>query len=165
MALTGPGFASGGRLQEMISLVDIPPTLLDACGIPVPAQMQGRSFAPLARESVADWPEEVYAEIYETNLSRCVRTKRWKYSVRKTEEGPEKGSSWTFREDCLYDLLADPYELNNLAGLESHRQVANVMQARLTRRMTAAGEDEPEIEPASTVPDRRLPVREEGTLQ
>ena len=131
MALTGPGFASGGRLQEMISLVDIPPTLLDACGIPVPADMQGRSFAPLTRERLADWPEEVYAEIFETNLSRCVRTKRWKYSVRKTEEGPEKGDSWVFHEDCLYDLLADPYELNNLVGLESHRLVAGVMKERL----------------------------------
>ena len=36
MGLTGPGFTSGGRLQEMISLVDIPPTLLDASGFPFP---------------------------------------------------------------------------------------------------------------------------------
>ena len=112
---------------------------------------------------MADWPQEVYAEIFETNLSRCVRTKRWKYSVRKTEEGPERGKSWVFQEDCLYDLLADPYELNNLAGLESHRQVATVMQERLIRRMTAAGEDKPDIEPAPTIPDRRLPVTEEET--
>lgn len=96
MGLTGPGFTSGGRLQEMISLVDIPPTLLDACDLPVPADMQGRSFAPLTRERLEDWPEEVYAEIYETNLSRCVRTKRWKYSVRKTEKDPEKGGRGCF---------------------------------------------------------------------
>ncbi len=163
MGLTGPGFTSGGQLQEMISLVDIPPTLLDACGIPVPADTQGRSFAPLTRERLADWPEEVYAEIFETNLSRCVRTKRWRYSVRKTEEGPEKGNWWVFREDCLYDLLADPYELNNLAGLESHRQVANVMKERLVRRMAVAGEDKPDIEPAPTIPDRLLPVSVEET--
>ena len=163
MALTGPGFSSGGRLQEMISLVDIPPTLLDACGISVPADMQGRSFAPLTHRRLTDWPEEVYVEIFETNLSRCVRTKRWKYSVRKTEKGPEKGSSWVFREDCLFDLLADPYELNNLAGLESHRKVADVMRERLIRRMTAAGEDKPVVELAVTVPDRRLPVSEEET--
>ncbi len=164
MALTGPGFSSGGRLQEMISLIDIPPTLLDSCGIPVPGEMQGRSFVPLTSGRSPDWPEEVYAEIFETNLSRCVRTKRWKYSIRKTEEGPERGSSWVFREDCLYDLLADPYELNNLAGLESHRRVADVMLERLIRRMTAAGEEKPAIEPAPVVRGRRLTVSDEEIL-
>src|SRR5690606_15354483 len=28
----GPGFAGGGQLQQLVSLVDLPPTLLDACG-------------------------------------------------------------------------------------------------------------------------------------
>lgn len=31
-------------MRELISLVDIAPTLLDACGIPIPEDMQGRSF-------------------------------------------------------------------------------------------------------------------------
>lgn len=148
MAFSGPGFFSGGRLQEMISLIDVPPTLLDACAIPVPADMQGRSILPLARGRVADWPEEIYTEMLETNLSRAVRTHRWKYSVRKTEEGANPGRIWVFKEDCLYDLLADPYELNNLVGFRSHRKVADVMKARLVRRMLAAGEPEPTIEDA-----------------
>ena len=37
----GGPFAGGGRLPQMVSLLDLPPTLLDAAGIPVPAQMQG----------------------------------------------------------------------------------------------------------------------------
>ena len=152
MAFTGPGFESGGRLKELVSLIDIPPTLLDACNIPVPDNMQGRSILPLTRERVSNWPEEVYVEIFETSLSRCVRTQRWKYSVRKTEEGAQKGSSWIFEEDFLYDLLADPYELYNLAGFDSHRKVADVMKERLIRRMKQAGEEEPEIKNAPVKP-------------
>jgi hypothetical protein len=46
----------------------------------------------------------------------------------------------------LYELLADPYELENLLGLESHHEVKRVMRRRLVRRMVEAGETESEIE-------------------
>ena len=46
----------------------------------------------------------------------------------------------------LYDLLAAPYELENLVGLEPHREVKRVMRRRLVRRMVEAGETESEIE-------------------
>lgn len=165
MAFTGSGFQSGGRLQEMISLIDVPPTLLDACGLPVPEDMQGRSILPLTRGRVEDWPQEVYAEMFETYLSRCVRTQRWKYSVRKTEKGATRGDSWAFAEDCLYDLQADPYELNNLIGLSSHRQVADVMKERLLRRIQEAGEEAPLIENAAEKPGGQKVVSEEEVYQ
>lgn len=145
MALIGPRFTGGGRLQEMISLLDIPPTLLDACNIPVPDDMQGRSILPLTRGERKGWPEEIYIEICESHLSRAVRTKRWKYNVRKTERGRNRGTSWQFEEDCLFDLMADPYELDNLIGNASYRKVADVMKERLVRRMREAGEPVPEI--------------------
>ena len=49
-------------------------------------------------------------------------------------------------------MHADPYELNNLIGLESHREVALIMKERLLRRMENAGETPPRIVAA---PDRR----------
>lgn len=148
MAFGGAAFESGGRIQEMVSLIDVPPTLLDAAGITVPEEMQGRSVLPLLRRETDDWPEEVYVEIHDKQLCRCVRTRRWTYNVRRTVDGidPEKG--WTFREDSLYDLKADPYQLNNLMGLQSHREVARVMKERLLRRIKEAGEPEPVIEDA-----------------
>src|SRR5712692_2526960 len=48
-ALCGPGFEGGGRLRQLDSLIDLPPTLLDAAGLPVPEAMQGRSALPLIR--------------------------------------------------------------------------------------------------------------------
>ncbi len=64
---TGPGFFGGGEIAELVSLIDLPPTLLDAAGIPVPSGMQGRSFMPLLRgQRGTDWPGEVYIQISES---------------------------------------------------------------------------------------------------
>ena len=46
-AFCGPGFEGGGRVNELVSLLDLPPTLLDAAGLPVPDTMEGRSILPL----------------------------------------------------------------------------------------------------------------------
>lgn len=144
--LTGPGFRGGGQIGELVSLVDLPPTLLDAAGIEVPEHMQGRSLMPLLSGVGADWPEEVFVQISEAQTGRAVRTKRWKYGVDAPgESGP---GSEKYMEQYLYDLQADPYELNNLVGYQSHAGVAEVMSQRLIRRMREAGENEPEIERA-----------------
>ena len=152
-ALAGPGFDAGGQLQELVSLVDLPPTLLHAAGLPIPPSMQGRSILPLVRGDRAGWPEEVFVQISESQVGRAVRTRRWKYSVVAPDKsGDRDPSADRYVEEYLYDLQADPYELANLAGLESHQQVAAAMRERLIRRMVAAGESEPQIEPAPPRP-------------
>jgi arylsulfatase A-like enzyme len=152
--LHGPGFTTGGRRPELVSLIDLPPTLLDAAGIAIPADMQGRSLMPVLRHSSAPWPQEVFAQISESQTGRCLRTHRWKYSVRATEIPPwsDVPGSDRYREDCLYNLAADPYELCNLAGVESHRALADSLRSRLVARMVAAGEQPPAIDPAAPRP-------------
>ncbi|TVY03092.1 sulfatase-like hydrolase/transferase [Cohnella terricola] len=150
MAMTGPGFTAGGRLEQLISLVDMPPTLLDAAGIQVPESMQGRSILPLVKRSSTEWPEEVFVQISESEVGRAIRTKRWKYSVVAKDRSPTEDScSAEYEEQFLYDLQADPYELNNLVGWESHREVSDELRSRLIRRMIEAGEIEPVIKPAT----------------
>jgi DNA polymerase elongation subunit (family B) len=55
-------------------------------------------------------------------------------------------------ETYLFDLQADPAELVNLVGLESHRAVADRMQRRLVQRMVEAGEEAPLIVAAEPRP-------------
>lgn len=164
-ALIGPGFDSGGQIRELVSLIDLPPTLLDAAGIPIPEIMQGRSILPLLRRETDGWPEEMYLQISEAQVGRAVRTHRWKYSVRAPEGIGRAASSDRYVEEFLYDLEADPYELNNLIGLPSHLEVAKVMRERLQRRMAEAGEAPAEIIPAKEARDRRLKVRSEEIWQ
>jgi arylsulfatase A-like enzyme len=145
-ALQGPEFWGGGEISESVSLVDLSPTLLDAAGLPIPEEMQGGSIVPLLREERGGWPEEVFVQISESEVGRAVRTRRWKYSVSAPNKDPlQDSASERYIEEYLYDLLADPYELENLVGLESHREVKKAMRRRLVRRMVEAGETEPEI--------------------
>jgi arylsulfatase A-like enzyme len=162
-ALQGPGFDGGGRIQELVSLIDLPPTLLEAAGLPVPEAIQGRSIRPLVRGEKAGWPEEVFVQISESQVGRAVRTHRWKYGITAPDKkGWQDPASGHYVEEYLYDLQADPYELTNLLGLESHQEVAAVMRERLIKRMVEAGEAPPTIEPAPTRPDgqRRVPPEE-----
>jgi arylsulfatase A-like enzyme len=160
-ALCGPGLDGGGRIQQLVSLVDLPPTLLDAAGLPVPDEMQGRSILPLLHGTAAEWPEEVLIQISESQVGRAVRTHRWKYSVvAPDKQGWRAPSADRYVEELLYDLEADPYELTNLLGYESHQKVAAVMRERLIRRMVEAGETAPTIEPAPTRPSGQRRVSE-----
>ena len=160
-ALIGPGFSGGGEIREIVSLVDLPPTLLDAAGLPIPEQMEGRSVLPLVNRTAHDWPQEAFIQISESQVGRAVRTHRWKYGVTAPEKsGWETPGSDEYVEQYLYDLEYDPYELTNLIGWESHRQTCDVLKERLIRRMVAAGEDAPVIHNAPAIPQGQRKVTE-----
>ena len=130
MILRGPCFDGGGRITDLVNLVDIPPTLLDAAGIPIPADMEGRSLL----DGRKGWPDDIFVQISESQVGRAVRTKRWKYGV--TAEGldgwKESGSP-EYTEQFLYDLEHDPHEQVNLCGHTSHKEVSRDMRERLKK--------------------------------
>ena len=150
--LHGGPFTGGGQVQQLVSLVDLPPTLLDAAEIAVPSHMQGRSILPLLRGGRGDWPEEAFVQISESQVARAIRTRRWKYSVHAPDKsGWRDSASDRYVEQYLYDLEADPHELTNLAGMESFAEVSADLRARLVKRMVEAGEKSPVIDPAPAI--------------
>jgi len=150
IVLLGPGFECTGRVEQLVSLLDLPPTLLDAAGLPVPDEMQGRSVLPSPEGEREGWPEEVFVQISESQVGRAIRTRRWKYCVVAPEADPKEDPfAERYVEDSLYDLKSDPYELHNLTGLRSHRDVADTLKHRLISRMVEIGEPYPIIEPPS----------------
>lgn len=163
-AARGPGFDGGGRIENVVSLLDFMPTLLDAAGLPVPEAVSGRSVMPLLRgvaevaaeaSEARDWRDEVFIQISESQVGRAIRTRRWKYSVvAPKRDGWDEMDSNRYVEQYLYDVQADPYELTNLVGFESHRQVADRLKEHLIARMRAAGEPEPQIVSADPRTDR-----------
>lgn len=148
----GPGFDDGEVVDEMIELVDVAPTLLDAAGIDVPGAMQGRSALSLVEEAPENWREAAFVQISESEIGRAIRTNRWKYAVAAPtvdgwREGIDEPTSDRYVERYLYDLRADPAEHVNLVGRPEYRDVANGLRERLAKRMVAAGEERPEILP------------------
>ena len=160
-AFSGPGFMGGGRVQDLVSLVDLPPTLLDAAGLPIPDDMDGRSIL----DGRKNWPSDVFVQISESQVGRAVRTKRWKYGVvARGLDGNKIAASGTYAEDYLYDLEFDPYEQTNLIGYRSHDAVAARMRERLMNRLRKVEAAEPHIELAPVVESgqRRVDPGEAG---
>ena len=156
----------GGRINELVSLVDMPPTLLDAAGIAVPPEMQGHSILPLVNREKVDWQQEVFVQISESQIGRAIRSKRWKYGVTAPGKGGSSApGSDQYEEQYLYDLHADPHELTNLAGLKAFRGIADELRQRLIERMVEAGEDAPTIHaaPERDTIQRRLTIDEVRT--
>jgi uncharacterized sulfatase len=149
MVACGPGFRGGKVVSELVSLIDVPPTILAAGGVAVPGSMRGRPLQPLADGTATDWPQEVFVEISESQVGRAIRTKRWKYGVDAPgKKGGADPAGDRYVEQYLYDLDADPYEHDNLVSDPGLAGVRAQLAATLKRRIAAAGAQEPTIEPA-----------------
>lgn len=148
MVFYGRGFEGGKVIDELVSLIDLPPTLLDIAGASVPDYMHGRSMMPLVEGKAVGWPQDVFIQISESQVGRAIRTKRWKYCIDAPDkDGWEDSDSDIYVEQYLYDLETDPYEQHNLIGDPAYRKVCDELAVILKRRMVEAGEKEPRILP------------------
>ena len=100
-----PGEKQPRRVEKLVGLVDIAPTVCDLLSIEPPQEMKGRSV--LAKPSANDteraiYCESVYPTLYNASPLLAVVTPEWKY-IHTTR--PE-----------LYDLNNDPAESNNLVA-------------------------------------------------
>jgi arylsulfatase A-like enzyme len=111
--------------DELVSLIDLPPTLLAAAGLEVPDYMRGRSLQELIEGTAGSWRDEVFIQISESHTGRALRTRRWKYSVRAPgeQEWGETDASEHYVEDFLYDLESDPHERGNLVQAPEHAEL------------------------------------------
>lgn len=129
-------FNSGKVLDQMISNIDLMPTLLDFIGAEIPENIEGKSFLPILKDAKVPFRSEIYTEknfheIYDP--LRSIRTKEFKY-IRNFEPSEflyqvplyiERGLSgqglkdkikMKRAEEELYDLKKDPNEVNNLVN-------------------------------------------------
>ncbi len=147
LIIHGPHFEGGKVEENLVSLMDLPATMLDCAGISKPEDWQGRSLKQLVETKDAPWDEEIFAQISESQIGRCIRTKDYKYSVRAKEDGKNNSCADVYYEDFLYDLTKDPAERNNLVSNPEFSEVRQNLAKRLCKWMNIAGEKEPKILP------------------
>jgi iduronate 2-sulfatase len=118
-----PGATGNGKASpRIVESIDIYPTLVELCGLPQPAGLQGRSLAPLLRDPDAKWDHPaftIWSEDGTTPTGISVRVAGWRYSE---YTGPRGGA-------VLFDETADPHEMKNLAGDPRYVEV----QSRLSK--------------------------------
>ena len=154
LLMDGPGFRGAQQISELVGLIDVAPTLLEAAGVPVPPGWKGRSLLPLLNDPEArqSWPNQQLIQISESMTGRAIRTKDWTYCVADPSGSTKEPAAVTYHEYQLYDQRADPNELVNLAGRQEYRSQADELGKGLKKLLVAAGEPEPEIVPAQLYP-------------
>ncbi len=124
---------SGSRCEQIISNIDVAPTLLQLAGVTAPAAMDGRSFLPLLKQT-ATYPVQHNSLLYEyywepafpqTPTTFSLRDERYKLI--------QYHGIWD--SDELFDLQEDPAETTNLIHRPEHQRQAAAMRRRLHERL------------------------------
>lgn len=154
LVIDGPGFRGTQQVPELVGLIDVAPTLLEAAGVPVPSSWKGRSVMPLVSDTKAraQWPNQQLVQISESMTGRAIRTPDWTYCVADISGDTKQPAAATYHEYQMYDQRADPHELVNLAGRQEYREKAAELREQLKKLLVAAGEAEPEIVAAKLYP-------------
>jgi len=151
LIFAGPGFDRGSTVSEVVSLLDLTPTLLDAAGISVPASMKGRPLKPMLEllEVRRNWQNAAYIQISQSVCGRAIRTADWTYACYDpTVVHGEAPWSKTYTDFALYSNAADPYQQVNLVGRPDFKATGNRLREQLRQMIIANGEPEPTITPA-----------------
>lgn len=98
----------GRSIRDLVSLIDIAPTILDAAEVEAPGPMDGRSLKPMLCGERVDWRDEVFVE---SGATTAVVTEEWK--LVRWRDGTEE----------VYNRREDPHDLENLAGRASVQQI------------------------------------------
>lgn len=166
LVVRAPGMGGGGRRSTLCEMTDLYPTLMELAGLEPAHDHFGRSLCPAMHDDRLRHREEVFAEgghhrhesrrfhveLSPDNIYRpmydlfenprvparamMVRTDRWKYTY-----SPHDRSE-------LFDLVADPDELTNLADDPAHADTVNRLRERLLRWM---------LDTSDTLPPERDP--------
>lgn len=145
LIIKGGGFEGGKRDDRLVSLIDMPPTMLSMAGIDIPDYYKGVDLTDNSLER----RKCVFMQISESQCGRAVRTDRFKYSVRDIKpSGYLHMNSRVYFEDYLYDLKKDPNEKVNLIKNPKYAHVRQELKYLLIEEMQKAGEEIPVIFPA-----------------
>ena len=127
LLMAGPDVPAGGRIDDPVSHVDLYPTILEACGVPLtPSECDadGSSLWPLI--DGAAQRESVFAEYHGTGTTSAG------YVLR---DGSLKLIYFVGMLPQLFDLSDDPDEAHNLARDPRHATCLDEMVAKLRQRV------------------------------
>lgn len=121
LLLRWPGHTRAGRYNDLVSTIDIAPTILRACQVPVPEQMHGLSLLEAASGRGSLDRNIVFGEIYTHDCSELGRP-RMDVVFRWCREGQWKLILPTRGDRIeLFNLADDPHERRNLAAQQPQR--------------------------------------------
>jgi hypothetical protein len=149
------GWRGGVVRNEMVSNIDVLPSILELVGIPIPANVQGRSFAPLLdgrpyTPNAAIFAELTYHNYYDPRRSIRTETHKLIANFSSAPAFQDPSQQWRPKSDTvtpenpaaayhphleLYDLAKDPWEQADLASKREYARLRDELARRLYRHM------------------------------
>jgi arylsulfatase A-like enzyme len=134
-----PAAIKPGTTQDAIAInTDFAPTFLNAAGLPVPKDMQGRSLLPILKgDRPPDWRTSMYYRYYHdpgdhhTAAHYGVRTDTHKLIY-----------FWKLKQWEMYDLQNDPDELHNLYNDPVQQSTVQALKDELQRLKREVKDDD-----------------------
>jgi arylsulfatase A-like enzyme len=132
LVIRGPGFPAGLRRSKLVGTQDLAPTFVDIANARAGRVMDGTSLVRLAQDGPAQATRDIVIEAGPQTVDgpmsfTGLRTGRYTYVEYATGEKE------------LYDLSADPYQLQNLAGTETYAPIEKRLAAELSKMRSCSG--------------------------
>lgn len=136
--MTGGGLAKlkcaqkyiGKRFGGFVNLLDLSATILDISGAEIPKEYQSESVLPMLENDKGR--DHIFLQISESQLGRAIITDKYTYSVKKPFSfGIEKATSKLYKEDLLYDNIADPAQHKNLVRNRKYKDIKRELKKTL----------------------------------
>lgn len=120
LILSGPGVPPGLALSQFAELVDLYPTLTELAGLPQARSLEGVSLVPVLGNPAREWKTAVFADNESGERAQhAIRTERYKFV------------QWKDGRQSLYDMVLDPDEKTNLAGVREYRKTLKQLKKLL----------------------------------
>jgi len=124
-----PGYYAPRTDTHLVANIDLAPTITQWTGASVPAYVDGVGMKSLLEDPSSEWRQDILLEHWPTEEGvgsiipqfYSVRTLEWKYTEYSTGEVE------------LYDLVNDPYELQNLAGKGDYKDIQAELVIKLQK--------------------------------
>ncbi|MCP3694011.1 MAG: DUF4976 domain-containing protein, partial [Planctomycetaceae bacterium] len=154
-------YKAGGKSDRLVNFVDLAPTLLSLAGVKPPAWMQGHAFAGKHQVAKPKYmfgfrdrmderydfirtvtngryhyirnynPHFIYGQFVQYNFV-TPSTSAWKRDFDAGKLNESQSHFWNLKPaEELYDLQADPDEVNNLVGSAEHQAILKELQGAL----------------------------------
>ena len=133
LIIRGPGFTPGARSEELVSNVDLAPTILDLANASATVPVDGRSLLPFANNPGKRSRRPIFLEANSVDDPSVgipytgLRTERFKYIRYRSGEQE------------LYDLARDPQELRSRDGDPRYARTRNFLATAVGRYRNCAG--------------------------